>query len=196
MSRRAPTSPAATLALVAALGGCAGAPTCGTSVGGATLRWSEINPDPARSVVVLPVLNQAPASIDASERTALLRFDATALGDGPSVDRAALVLVPSPGAVRDRCVLLRVRAVDEPWSPAAVARGDLPALDDGGAAEVTLPAQRVPVRVDVTALVRSLGPEGLAGRGIALTATRGGAAFRGSGTLAPEERPRLEVLLR
>ena len=37
---------------------------------------------------------------------------------------------------------------------------------------------------------------GLAQRGLALTATEGGASFQGSGTLAPEERPRLEVLLR
>lgn len=187
--------PLAPLALALALGGCAGAPRCGASVGGATLRWADAPLDPAHPIVVLPLTSQAPATFDASAATVLLRFDPTALGDA-AVDRAALVLVPSPAASRERCVLLRVRAVDERWSLAAVARGDVPALSSVGVAEVTLPPQRVPVRVDVTALVRSLGAAGLAQRGLALTATEGGASFQGSGTLAPEERPRLEVLLR
>ncbi len=195
MSSRAPL-PVALLALALALGGCAGAPRCGTSVGGATLRWADAHLDPARSVVVVPLVDQAPSGLDPSAATVLLRFDPTVLGDAPAVDRAALLLVPSPAAPRARCVLLRVRAVDEPWSVPAVGRGELPALSSDGVAEVTLPPQRVPVRIDVTALVRALGPVGLAQRGLALTATEGGASFRGSGTLAPEERPRLEVLLR
>jgi len=186
----------APIALTIALVGCAGAPRCGASVGGATLRWADAHLDPAHPVVVLPLVSQTPAAFDASAATVLLRFDPTALGDAPAVDRAALVLVPSPVASRERCVLLRVRAVDERWSVPAIARGELPALSSDGVAEVTLPPQRVPVRVDVTSLVRALGAAGLAQRGLALTATEGGASFQGSGTLAPEERPRLEVLLR
>ncbi len=195
MSPRARLS-LAPLALALALGGCAAAPRCGTSVGGATLRWADAHLDPARSIVTLPLVSQAPSALDPSAATVLLRFDPTSLGDASAVDRAALVLIPSPATPRERCVLLRVRAVDEPWSVPAVSRGELPALSSDGVAEVTLPPQRVPVRVDVTALVRSLGPTGLARRGLALTATEGGASFRGSGTLAPEERPRIEVLLR
>lgn len=182
---------AATLALAA----CAG-PRCGVSPGGDVVRWGDLSTRATPAVIVLPVTAQAPTRGDASSGPVLLRFDAAALGDNPTVDRAALVLAPDPGAARDRCVLLRVRAVEEPWSAVGYARGDRPSLLGGGVAEVTLPPYRAPVRVDVTALVRALGPAGLAGRGLALTASEGGAAFRGSGTLAPEERPRLEVLLR
>lgn len=186
----------ALLLLAAGATACAGAPRCATAPAGAVVRWADLSLDPATRITVVPVLVQAPAELDPSAGTVLLRFDGAALGEAPQVDRAALVLVPGPGGRPDRCALLRVRAVDEPWTVAAVARGDAPALGLDAAAEVTLPPQRVPVRVDVTALVRALGADGLTRRGLAVTATEGGVTFQGSGTLSPAERPRLEVLLR
>ncbi|MDO9022878.1 MAG: hypothetical protein Q8S73_19325 [Deltaproteobacteria bacterium] len=191
---RRPTT--ALLLFAAGATGCAAAPRCATAPAGAVVRWADLSLDPAARINVVPVLAQAPAGFDPSAETVHLRFDGAALGEAPVVDRAALVLVPAPGARPERCALLRVRAVDEPWTVAAVNRGDTPALGLAAAAEVTLPPQRVPVRVDVTALVRALGAEGLTRRGLAVTATEGGATFQGSGTLSPAERPRLEVLLR
>jgi hypothetical protein len=192
-----PRRPATALLLLAAgATACAAAPRCATAPAGAVVRWADLSLDPATRITVVPVLVQAPADFDPSAGTVLVRFDGAALGEAPQVDRAALVLVPGPDARPDRCALLRVRAVDEPWTVAAVARGDTPALGLDAAAEVTLPPQRVPVRVDVTAMVRALGPEGLRRRGLAVSATEAGVAFEGSGTLSPAERPRLEVLLR
>jgi hypothetical protein len=189
------TAPTLSLLAAAALG-CAARPRCGVAPEGAVVRWSDVTPDPATRFAVLPAVAQSSARFDAGAAAVLLRFGPEALGEAPAVERAALVLVPARGSRRERCAVLRVRAVDEPWSRAAVARGDRPALTGDGAAEVTLPPQRVPVRVDVTAMVRALGPEGLRRRGLAVSATEAGVAFEGSGTLSPEEGPRLEVLLR
>ncbi|MBK8690934.1 MAG: hypothetical protein IPN17_01145 [Deltaproteobacteria bacterium] len=186
----------ALLLLAATSSACAAAPRCSIAPAGAVVRWADVGLDPTARITVVPVIAQSPRSFDASEGPVYVRFDATGLGDAPVIDRAALVLVPSASARRDRCALLRVRAVDEPWTVAAVERGQRPALSVDAAAEVTLPPQRVPVRVDVTALARALGPDGLRRRGLAVTSTEGGGIFQGSGTLSPEERPRLEVLLR
>ena len=188
--------PLALLLLAATSAACAAAPRCATAPAGAVVRWADVPVDPAARLTVVPVTAQSPVRFDASAGPVFVRFEATALGDAPVIDRAALLLVPSPEARRERCSLLRVRVVDEPWTASAVERGERPGLVPGSAAEVTLPPQRVPVRVDVTALVRALGPEGLRRRGLAVTATEGGVIFQGSGTLSPEERPRLEVLLR
>lgn len=198
MTRRSTVPPAllALAATAATAAACASAPRCAAAPTGAVVRWAEVSFDPAARLAVLPVTVQSPAGFDASAGPVFVRFDAAALGDAPVVERAALVLVPSPAPPRPRCASLRVRAVDEPWTLAALARGHRPALGLDAAAEVALPPQRVPVRVDVTALVRALGPAGLRRRGLAVTATEAGTVFQGSGTLSPEERPRLEVLLR
>lgn len=185
----------ALLLLAATSSACAAAPRCSIAPAGAVVRWADVGLDPMARIHVVPVIAWSPRRFDASEGPVFVRFDPSGLGDAPVIDRAALVLVPSPAARRDRCALLRVSAVDEPWTVAAVERGQRPALGLD-AAEVTLPPQRVPVRVDVTALARALGPDGLRRRGLAVTSTEGGGIFQGSGTLSPEERPRLEVLLR
>jgi len=190
------TALCALLLLAATSSACASAPRCSVAPSGAVVRWADVGLASTARITVVPAITEAPRRFDASEGPVFVRFDAAALGDAPMIDRAALVLVPSGSARRDRCALLRVRAVDEPWTVAAVERGQRPALGAVTAAEVTLPPQRVPVRVDVTALARALGPEGLRRRGLAVTATEGGGIFHGSGTLSPEERPRLEVLLR
>jgi hypothetical protein len=195
MSRPFHVSPALLL-LSAAAAACAATPRCATAATGALVRWADVSFDPAARLAVMPVTVQSPAVFDTSAGPVFVRFDAAALGAGEVIDRAALVLVPSATARRERCAWLRVRAVDEPWSAAAIARGDLPSLRSDAAAEVALVPQRVPVRVDVTTLVRALGTEGLRRRGLAVIATEGGVVFLGSGTLSPEERPRLEVLLR
>ena len=195
MTRRSIVPPALLL-LAAAAAACAATPRCATAATGDLVRWADVSFDPAARLAVVPVTVQAPAVFDSSAGPVFVRFDAAALGEGAVIDRAALVLVPSAAGRRERCAWLRVRAVDEPWSAAAVARGDPPALSADAAAEVTLVPQRVPVRVDVTALVRALGPDGLRRRGLAVIASEGGVVFQGSGTLSSEERPRLEVLLR
>lgn len=195
MTRRSATAPALLL-LAATSAACATTPRCSAAPAGAVARWADVVHDPAARLVVVPVALQAPADFAASTGPVFVRFDAAALGDSPVIERAALVLIPSAGSRRDRCALLRVRAVAEAWTVAAVARGERPALSTDAAAEVTLPPQRAPVRVDVTAMARALGPDGLRRRGLSVTATQVGVTFQGSGTLSPEERPRLEVLLR
>ena len=195
MAHRSSVPPALVL-LAATCAACAAAPRCATAPAGALVRWADVALDPAARLTVVPVTSQSPPRFDASEGPVFVRFEATALGDAPVIDRAALVLVPSPAARRDRGAQRRVRAGDEPWTGSAGARGERPRRGPEAASEVTQPPQRAPVRVDVTALVRALGPDGLRRRGLAVTATGGGVIFQGSGTLSPEERPRLEVLLR
>jgi len=127
----------------------------------------------------------------------LFRFAAT-WPDDAEVVSAFLVLEPLDGAPPpSSAVTLETARITEPWRPGVVSWGRQPRLDVPRAAGNVRPRAALPLRVDVTALVRAWSRRSGGDHGIALLA-HGADAFGAlvSTSVAPGSGPRLEVYVR
>ncbi len=194
---------------------CSGTGACGAGycVAG-RCRPAEATPAPAdaRRVVLAPaeiaVVQSARGGARAPEAIALgraaggrlvvlLRFAAT-WRDDAEIASAFVVLDPSPGAPPPgREVTLEVARVLEPWRSEAATWGRQPRLSIPEAAAVVRRSPALPLRIDVTELVRGWALRRADDHGIAILAPGEDPVGAGySMGIAEGAGPRLEVYLR
>jgi hypothetical protein len=130
-----------------------------------------------------------------SSRPVFVRFDLSSLAGVAGVERAVLSLTPHTSWQTDeRTARLVVRGVASAWTVDDVASGASPALRDEVAFATLASGVRAPLRVDVTAIVRTWTVSNPS-EGLALELEGPEAVFAGAGA-SLWARPRLEVVVR
>lgn len=198
-------SPRLALSFVPLALGCASSAQCvaGRTCGDA--RWLDDLALVEGAQVLAPVVTAAIAgrargrdeALPVASRRAYLRFDLSGLASAAGVERAVLSLAPHPSwRTSERAVRIVVRGVGSPWTAAAVAAGESPAATDDMAWVRVPDGVRAPVRVDVTAIVRSWVARTASAEGVSVECEGAEAVFVGGGSAQVAARPRLEVVVR
>ena len=151
---------------------------------------------PAQAVAVIGAEEGpgAPVATLGAERSGaralLVRFDVP--GDPAGVVVAFLHLTPSPLSEGDQDVPLAVTAVLDAWAPDEAGGRGRPRLRSGGghAQGIARGRPRLPVRIDVTSLVKQGAPQGFA---VTADARRGRGVALGTGGA---DAPRLDLYVR